>query len=183
MITRIFALAQFVLLFATAGAQAQQSGPRQLEFILPTAPGVAEIEQGRIDAGIRRLEKAWDVPHLKEPVSISLCAAYTLKRDFEQAEVFCDQAVRSNPLIGGSWTGSNSDAAFNNRGVLRALQGDFEGAVSDFRQASERTDKGYLRKPTFARREKLNGNLELAEQMLAEVREAQQERQVADTRN
>lgn len=181
MIIRILAFAQFVLLFVATAAHAQQGD--QLELILTTAPGVFEIEVGQIDAGIQRLERSRNLSNLKAPVSINLCAAYILKRDFEQAEASCDHAVRSNPVVGGTnWLGSDSDAAYNNRGVLRALRGDFVGAISDFRQARRSAD-GTSPAATYANRETPNGNLQLTEQVFAAIRGTEEQRQVAVTRN
>ena len=180
MMIRILAFAQFVLLFLATAAHAQQGG--QLELILTTAPGVSEIEAGQIDAGIQRLERSRNLSNLKAPVSINLCAAYILKRDFEQAEASCNHAVRSNPRVGNSWFGSDSAAAYNNRGVLRALQGDFEDAISDFRHA-RRVRDGAIPAVGFAQREAPNGNLQLTEQLLAAIRQTEEQRQVAVTRN
>ncbi|MGI9221189.1 MAG: hypothetical protein ACR2QS_09160 [Woeseiaceae bacterium] len=92
-------------------------------------PGTHEIEAGKIDKAIR-LSNAW-LPHVakKERGSVltNLCIGYTLKKEFDRAEAYCDQAVEQS---------SNKTVSYNNRGVLKALQGDYEGAVQDFAEAS-----------------------------------------------
>ena len=176
MVTRSLIVTQAALLLVAGPALAQQ----KFELILPTAPGVSDIEDGRIDEGIARLEKSREVAHLKETVGITLCAAYVMNKDFERAETFCDRAVHANPPLGNTWFGSNSDAAYNNRGVLRALQGDLESAVSDFRQARHQQD-GYIPRGGYAQSEEPNDNLQLAEQMLAATRQEQEQRQAAVT--
>ena len=93
-------------------------------------PGTHEIESGEIDKAIR-LSNAW-LSHVvrEERVSVltNLCIAYTLKREFDVAEGYCGKAVqRSN----------HEKVSYNNRGVLRAMQGDYEGAVQDFAMAAD----------------------------------------------
>ena len=92
-------------------------------------PGTLEIESGKIDKAIR-ISNVW-LPHVvqqkKVAVLNNLCIGYILNKDFEQAEEYCDRAVDRR---------NYKTVSFNNRGVLRALQGDYEGAVQDFASAS-----------------------------------------------
>ena len=99
-------------------------------------PGTHEIESGKIDKAIR-LSNAW-LPHVvkekKVAVLTNLCIAYTLSKEFDQAEDYCDKAVERP---------NNKTVSYNNRGVLKAMQGDYEGAVQDFANAANAgCDKG-----------------------------------------
>jgi tetratricopeptide (TPR) repeat protein len=92
-------------------------------------PGTHEIESGKIDKAIR-ISKVW-LPHIarREKVAVltNLCIGYILSKEFDQAEEYCDRAAeRPNART----------VSYNNRGVLKALQGDYEGAVQDFANAS-----------------------------------------------
>jgi len=92
-------------------------------------PGTSEIESGKIDKAIR-ISNVW-LPHVdqrkKVAVLSNLCIGYILSKEFDQAEVYCERAVER-------W--NYKTVSHNNRGVLRALQGDYEGAVQDFADAS-----------------------------------------------
>jgi tetratricopeptide (TPR) repeat protein len=94
-----------------------------------TVPGTHEIESGKIDKAIR-LSTAW-LPHIarQEKVAVlnNLCIGYILSKEFDQAEEYCDRAVEHL---------ADRTVSYNNRGVLRALQGDYDGAVQDFASAS-----------------------------------------------
>ena len=94
-----------------------------------TVPGTHEIESGKIDKAIR-ISKVW-LPHIarREKVAVltNLCIGYILSKEFDQAEEYCDQAVERR---------NHKTVSYNNRGVLKALQGDYDGAVQDFASAS-----------------------------------------------
>jgi Flp pilus assembly protein TadD len=162
--TRI--LSSLCLMLIVAGANAQTASSN-FELILVDVPGMSEIENGRIDEGIDVSTKLRQISSVKSETRVNLCAAYILKRDFESAEKACNDAVSSN----------RSDAAYNNRGVLRALQGKFEGATSDFRQAHH-SNKGWgLSNQT----EVLSSNLRALERFTAMVQS--QQGQQATARN
>ncbi|MFW2403124.1 MAG: tetratricopeptide repeat protein, partial [Gammaproteobacteria bacterium] len=57
-----------------------------------------------------------------------LCVAYTMLRDFSKASEYCEASVES---------GWSRGIAFNNRGVMKAARGDYEGAQRDFQSAIE----------------------------------------------
>lgn len=58
----------------------------------------------------------------------SLCVVYTKLGEGEKARRECDVAIEAMPLHWSAW---------NNRGTLRFLAGDFEGAQADYRRALE----------------------------------------------
>jgi len=99
-------------------------------------PGSEEIEAGHLNAGIEVLEDELAINELEScgEILATLCAAYILNRSFDQAERACDMAIEINP----------SNAAYNNRGVLRAHQGDFVGAREDFDRVRPRRLDIYL---------------------------------------
>jgi hypothetical protein len=92
-------------------------------------PGTAEIEAGSVDKAIK-ISKV-RLPHAsrKEEVAYltNLCIGYIMKKDFETAESYCDEAVNSP---------AEKAVSFNNRGVLKALQGDYIGAMDDLSRAA-----------------------------------------------
>ncbi|MEM1411238.1 MAG: hypothetical protein AAGH19_02690, partial [Pseudomonadota bacterium] len=75
------------------------------------------------------------------------CVSLTVARDFDRAEVVCDDALRAahrsevfrsqrtTGALAGSDRRTNRAMAYTNRGVLRAFQGKGEGAREDFEMA------------------------------------------------
>ena len=100
----------------------------ELRTATTEVPGTREIEAGDLEKGIRVSQFAFtSIPYNRKPdILTNLCVAYILKRDAENATQYCDQAVERG--------GGNT--AYNNRGVLRALQGDYQKALEDFRHAA-----------------------------------------------
>ena len=92
-------------------------------------PGTAEIESGNADKAIK-ISKV-RLPHAspREEVAYltNLCIGYILRKDFETAGTYCNEAVNSP---------TEKTVSLNNRGVLKALQGDYIGAMEDFSQAA-----------------------------------------------
>ena len=118
-----------VTLLVTSFPSVSNAEAWELRTAPDTVPGTHEIESGKIDKAIR-LSNAW-LPHVdrrkKVAVLNNLCIGYILNKEFDQAEEYCDRAVqRHNYKI----------VSYNNRGVLKALQLDYEGAVEDFANAS-----------------------------------------------
>ncbi len=76
-------------------------------------------------------------------VSNNLCVAYTMAKDVEMAAQACAEAVRYGRRTPGasidafarSQAKRRSAIALSNRGVLRALTGDADGAFEDFKRA------------------------------------------------
>ena len=99
-------------------------------------PGVEEIEAGNIQAGIMVLEDLLDQiePGSSGDILATLCAAYIVNVSLDKAERACDKAVETNP----------TETAYNNRGVIRAFNGDFSGASEDFKRAGPRQLEEYL---------------------------------------
>jgi len=106
------------------------------------------IVDGKYAAAItKNLEKR--VQQDEFALSNNLCVAYTLSREFDKARIACDSAVngassrevaQSGPIISAGTKRRALDRydamAFSNRGVLKVVQGDMEGARLDFEAAA-----------------------------------------------
>ncbi len=123
-----------LMLFATSITQAS---PYQVQTGYLAVPGSQELEVGDVDGAISKLQPWLEVTTGRTRGSIltNLCTAYITKGDFDKAESFCDQALASecrNSSLHSSNRSFSDAIAHNNRGVLRAMQGDHKGAISDF---------------------------------------------------
>ena len=89
----------------------------------------ADIEQGLLDEAITDLVASYLVatPTQAGPILSDLCLAYILKKQYQAASQLCDLAVEQPEV---------SRDAYNNRGVLMALQGHYKAAIADFKNAS-----------------------------------------------
>lgn len=102
--------------------------------------GKYALLEGDIDTSIARLERrlARTRSHRNlAPVLINLCAAYTMKRDFEKAEERCDAAIDN---------GWSVAMAYNNRGIMNVAQRDYLAAVDDFESAADRGNTTWVRR-------------------------------------
>ena len=98
-------------------------------------PGVSEVTSGYLSEGIEILEqKLDDDRYEKDYVLATLCGAYILEMSLEKAAQACTDAVEIFP----------GAIALNNRGVLRAFTGDFDGARRDFDTVRPRDLDEYL---------------------------------------
>lgn len=116
---RIVAIA--VLLLA---AQAMNAQSLDYRVAFAEVPGIEDIDAGRYDRAIKRLEKRRadpDVAALEDELA-TLCGTYIISGRWRDAGDVCDRAVEAD----------RSHIAYNNRGVLRAQMGDIEGALRDF---------------------------------------------------
>ncbi len=149
------------------------------------------MDRGDYATAIERLERR--VAHENRYSDIqftNLCTAYIVTRQFEKAEPACDRAVAAN----GDYVGT----AYNSRGVLRALQGDYFGAMEDFEEASNMTNYPIARtnwgdqRPSntrFSEETEIDNSVELAAKNLvdadrawARVREEESEALAAGVR-
>ena len=113
-----------ILLLATAA----NADSWELRPAADDAPGSAEIEAGNIDEAIRILTA--ESRSAAAPTSLAvlqnLCVAHAMNREYDTATRYCDRAVAHK----------EADAsAFNNRGVVRAVTGDYLGAARDLQRA------------------------------------------------
>ena len=113
---------------------------------------------GQVDAAITKLEEQLGSQNAKWKGSVltTLCAAYLVKGDLAAASTTCEEAV-----------GEGHREAYNNRGVLRAVQGNFEGADHDFAHASRTPAISIERHITAQRRQTARHNANEARRRLA----------------
>lgn len=98
-------------------------------------PGVEHLVAGQLAQGIRLLERDLVAEKPRQGhVLATLCGAYVLRRQLDDAERTCAAAIARLP----------AETAYNNRGVLRAFQGDLEGARRDFARASPANMEAYM---------------------------------------
>ncbi len=88
------------------------------------------MDRGDYTTAIERLERRVQNENRFSDIQFTnLCTAYIVTRQFDKAAPVCDRAVAAN----GDYVGT----AYNSRGVLRALQGDYFAAMEDFEEASD----------------------------------------------
>ncbi len=87
------------------------------------------LEKGRYEMAIARLESRVQLEAVvdRDIALTNLCTAYIVTGQYEKAVPVCDEAVAAN----GRYVG----VAYNSRGVLHALTGDFITAMVDFENA------------------------------------------------
>lgn len=84
-------------------------------------------------------------PRTSFSVNNNLCVAYTKTNDLSSAEAACADALRASRVVFNVWYESprkrgDHAVALSNRGVIRAISGDVDGARSDFEQARKLND-------------------------------------------
>lgn len=122
-----------ILLFAAAGAMAQQVDSEMKTVIGPSNPdlhdGAQALLQGRVTDGIeltkRGLAKARGSRELQAAYS-NLCAGYVMLGNYETALDYCDLAVEENE---DNWR------ALGNRALAHTELGEYEDARADIDKA------------------------------------------------
>ena len=127
-----------VLMLAAAFLVGNQSfaDGNNFRVVYADVPGVEQLEAGNIKPGIKILEDQLRKSDKGNSSDIwaTLCATYIIELSLDQAERACTIAVETGPTF----------AALNNRGVLRAYRGDFDGARDDFDRARPLQLEAYL---------------------------------------
>lgn len=102
----------------------------ELQTVNEEVPGTREIESGDAVNGIRISEKVLNRVRPSEEVAVlnNLCIGYIMTEEFEKAEQFCQFAVE---------TERETVVSRNNRGVLKAIVGQYSDAIEDFERAWE----------------------------------------------
>lgn len=105
-----------------------------------------QVVSGDYHAAITELAGARPKSARYFAASTNLCVAYTITKQFDKAESACDAAIQSRDHVKypARWfhteitrTKTRDKAiAFLNRGVLKAVTGDTEGARQDFESAN-----------------------------------------------
>jgi tetratricopeptide (TPR) repeat protein len=99
---------------------------------------------GDYDKGIAKISSYSNKRAKTFAAKNNLCVAYTLTQKFDDAAPACEAALSiseryvrqgNSPL--GTYTSRDQALAYSNRGVLRAVTGDFDGARQDFEFATK----------------------------------------------
>lgn len=107
---------------------------------------IADKAQGEqvVSGEYREAIAAITSPHKRHKdafaVSNNLCVAYTKSNDLAKANQSCAEALRMSKYKIGQWyevarMRNDQALALSNRGVIRAISGDEDGARKDFEQA------------------------------------------------
>ena len=118
----LLAAAAAALVVAALPAGAHGDG-WELQTSSKAVPGTRQIEAGNPEKAIRIAELYLPTFRPKSAALTNLCVGHLLLRDFDKAEQYCNEAL-ARP--------GERAVAYNNRGVLRALQGDYAAALRDF---------------------------------------------------
>ncbi len=141
----------------------------ELRTVSKEVPGTREIESGNAEKAIRISKVHLSVTRgaLKVAVLTNLCIGHILVKDFNQAEQYCDQAAART---------IQRTVTHNNRGVLKALQGDYAAALKDFSIAANvgcfDGCNASIRSPQNLPRPVARRNLEKTETRVAELQDA-----------
>lgn len=141
----------------------------ELRTVDEEVPGTREIEAGKPEKAIRisKVSLSRTRPALKVAVLTNLCIGHILIRDLDQAEQYCDLAAARS---------MERTVTHNNRGVLKALQGDYVAAVQDFSIAANvgcfNGCNATGRAPQNLPRPVARRNLEKAQTIVAKSRDA-----------
>lgn len=91
------------------------------------------LDKGRYSLAIERLERRLQSGMGDTVIQLTnLCTAYVATSQLEKATPVCDEAVEAD----GDFVGT----AYNSRGVLNALKGDFVAALADFDRADDKAN-------------------------------------------
>jgi len=126
-----------VIRFLTASALlfTVSFGVGAYEVHVLTGPGSESklLDKGDFQVAIKRLERRVQDETQNSHIQLTnLCTAYVASGALEQAVEICDRAVSAN----GDFVG----AAYNSRGALKAVKGDYIGALADFEQAANKSN-------------------------------------------
>lgn len=133
-----------ILLLVSASALAEQASPSayQMAVIKDEAYGRVLLS-GDYGQGIAKISSYSSKRAKTFAVKNNLCVAYTLTRKFEHAGPACEAALAISEQYArydywptSPYTSRDQALAYSNRGVLRAVTGDFDGARQDFEFAA-----------------------------------------------
>lgn len=132
---RVSMLFPVVFSLVVAGGAAARAEEFPFRVALGDLPGVDEITSGNLREGIDILLEQLENDQVeRDYVLATLCGAYILDSSLEEATRACTDAVDIFP----------GAIALNNRGVLRAFAGDFQGARYDFGRVRPENMEAYI---------------------------------------
>jgi hypothetical protein len=134
-----------MLLVSTGSSLAQEVSPSayRMAVIKDEAYGRVLLS-GDYDIGIAKISSYSNKRARTFAAKNNLCVAYTLRQKFAEATPACyaalsisERYVRQGNSPIGPYTSRDQALAYSNRGVLRAVTGDFDGARQDFELATK----------------------------------------------
>ncbi len=139
----IAAATMLLLVSASSLAQPESTSAYQMAVIRNEAFGRVLLS-GDYDTGIEKISSYSNKRAKSFAAKNNLCVAYTLTQRFDDAAPVCEAALSiSDRYAGygvstiGPYTSRDRAIAYSNRGVLRAVTGDFDGARQDFEFAAQ----------------------------------------------
>jgi len=125
---------RFVLGIILLSALPLAAGAYEVNILNGEGAESKALNKGDYAAAIERLEKRLQTGDGRDRAIrlTNLCTAHVVTGDLENAHVTCDRAVEAN----GEYVG----AAYNSRGVLHALMGDYISALADFEAAADQAN-------------------------------------------
>lgn len=134
------------LLLAVAGQSMADSVPSaySMAVIQDDAFG-STVMSGDYAKGISKLTSFGGKRAKSFATNNNLCVAYTMTKDFDSAASACEAALAASEKYGkyansplNPYDSTRDQAmAYSNRGVLRAMTGDYDGAKQDFEYAAK----------------------------------------------
>ncbi len=131
-----------VALFATLSYPAYSNELNgYMMSIQVNAPGIEHLRAGHYRKAIAASRSVRDEPGWRTAAYNNMCVAHTILKDYQRADYACAKTVNILRAAKARQRGSlRSDTtslamAYSNRGVLRALTGDLQGAEQDFTKA------------------------------------------------
>lgn len=110
--------------------------------ISPAAPGSSALLASDYVKGVAIARSLRNDPNWAAAAELNLCVSYTMLNDFARAKLACQRAVNAalahKDQVEGRVLDLTSDdlaKAYSNRGVLRAMSDDLQGARKDFEKA------------------------------------------------
>lgn len=106
------------------------SSAYEVNFLTGAGSESRNLEKGRYEIAIERLERRLQTDTRDRDIKLTnLCTAYVVTGNYGNAAPVCDEAV----ALDGRFVG----AAYNSRGVMNALTGDYIAALDDFGKAAD----------------------------------------------
>ncbi|MDP6675770.1 MAG: hypothetical protein QGH93_13095 [Gammaproteobacteria bacterium] len=108
--------------------------------------GTYDIVDGEYEKAIDRLQRALkrtgNSSRRRVPYLTNLCVAYTMMRNLEKADKYCNEAIETQQNLG---------LAYNNRGVFNIASGDYIAACADFESALNQRGGGSAKRKNLSR--------------------------------
>jgi len=145
--SKFFSLLSGIALLTLALPALASDDPAFTLIAYSNAPGGEALLAGDYDTAISIAKPQRRTVGLRLSAETNLCVSYTIKGVQDEAEAACRKAVKlASSSPSSTWTGIGETRArralvYSNRGVMRALAGDQEGARQDLSNAQRIDDE------------------------------------------